>query len=116
MNIRNSYETFQGAYPVAAAEVSTRSAFIARTYNHVFGAIMGFVGIEILLFQIGWAEVIARSMLSVNWLLILGAFMVVGWLASHTAARSVSLAAQYATLAAFVVAEALIFVPMLYIA
>jgi FtsH-binding integral membrane protein len=42
--------------------------------------------------------------------------MVVGWLASRTAARARSMAAQYAALAAYVVAEALIFVPLLWVA
>ena len=40
----------------------------------------------------------------------------VSWIASHVALRAVSLPAQYAALAGFVVAEALIFVPLLAIA
>ena len=55
-------------------------------------------------------------MLGTNWLLVLGGFMLVSWLATRAATRSVSLGAQYAALAAFVVAEAVIFVPMLFIA
>jgi FtsH-binding integral membrane protein len=49
-------------------------------------------------------------------LLVLGGFILVNWLATRTATRSVSLGAQYMALAGFVVAEAVIFVPMLYIA
>jgi FtsH-binding integral membrane protein len=55
-------------------------------------------------------------MLGMNWLLILGAFMVVGWLASHVAHRVESKPLQYLALAGFVVAEAIIFLPLLYIA
>ena len=55
-------------------------------------------------------------MLSGSWLLVLGAFMVVGWLASRVAHNSTSQAAQYAALIGFVLAEAIIFVPMLFIA
>jgi FtsH-binding integral membrane protein len=93
-----------------------RAAFIGRTYLHLFGAIVAFVLIEVWLFSSGLAEPIARSMMSVSWLLVLGGFMVVSWIASRAAATARSSGAQYAALAAFVVAEALIFVPMLFIA
>ena len=42
--------------------------------------------------------------------------MVVSWIASRAAFSAKSVAAQYAALGAFVFAEALIFVPLLYIA
>jgi hypothetical protein len=54
--------------------------------------------------------------LGTSWLIAMGAFMVVGWLASRTAHSATSMGSQYAALAAFVVAEAVIFVPLLYIA
>jgi hypothetical protein len=94
----------------------TRSAFLTRTYIHLFGAIIAFVMIEVALFSSGLAETIARAMLSVNWLIILGGFMVVSWIASRAAFSAKSTVAQYAALGAFVFAEALIFVPLLYIA
>ncbi len=94
----------------------TRAAFLTRTYIHLFGAIITFVMIEVALFSSGLAETIARAMLSVNWLFILGGFMVVSWIASRAAFSAKSTVAQYAALGAFVFAEALIFVPLLYIA
>ena len=94
----------------------TRAAFIGRTYMHLFGAIIAFVLIEVWLFSSGLAENIARSMLGVSWLWVLGGFMVVSWIASRAAHTARSTGVQYAALAAFVVAEALIFVPMLYMA
>ena len=51
-----------------------------------------------------------------NWLLVLGAFMLVGWGASHVAHRVQSTGAQYAALAVFVFAEAIIFAPLLFVA
>jgi len=51
-----------------------------------------------------------------NWLLTLGAFMLVSWGASHVAHRLESKPAQYAAFAVFVFAEALIFSPMLLLA
>jgi len=94
----------------------SRSVFITRTYTHVVGGILGFVLVELGLFESGLAGQIAQSMMGFNWLLILGAFMLVGWLANHTANTSSSIGMQYFAYAAFVVAEALIFVPLLYLA
>lgn len=102
--------------PVAQLGADARSAFIWRTYGHVAGAILGFAAVESYLFDSGYAETIARSMLSVNWLLVIGAFMLVGWLATHVAQTAQSKPLQYLALAGFVVAEAIIFVPMLYLA
>jgi FtsH-binding integral membrane protein len=106
------------AYSHAAGRVATsdRAAFLVRTYAHLVGAILLFMAIIVALFQTGLAEPIARSMLSVNWLMVLGGFMIVGWLATGAAHRAQSLPAQYAALAAYVVAEAIIFVPLLYVA
>lgn len=102
--------------PVAGLSVNARATFINRTYQHLLGAIVGFAAIEFFLFTSGLAEPIARTMLGGSWLLVLGAFMIVSWFASRVAFSSQSLGAQYAALAGFVVAEAIIFVPMLYIA
>jgi FtsH-binding integral membrane protein len=95
--------------------VDDRAGFIVKTYNHLFGAILLFTLIEIALFTSGMAETIAMTM-GRSWLLVLGGFMLVGWLASHTAHTARSLAAQYAALVGFVAAEALVFVPLLYMA
>lgn len=102
--------------PVAGLDVGVRAEFIARTYAHLFGAIVLFTFVEIFLFSSGLAATIAESMLSVNWLFVLGGFMIVGWLASRTAHNTTSKPMQYAALGGYVVAEALLFVPLLYIA
>lgn len=102
--------------PVMYAAVEARARFIMRTYGHLLGAIVGFVAIEMFFFNSGMAENMARAMLGVSWLWILGAFIVVGWMASHVAHRVQSLPLQYLALAGFVLAEAIIFVPMLYMA
>jgi FtsH-binding integral membrane protein len=101
--------------PVADLAVENRSNFIWRCYAHVVGAILAFAAIEVYFFQSGIAAAIAAPMLN-NWLMVLGAFMLASWGASHVAHRVKSKNAQYAALAAFVVVEALIFAPILYIA
>ena len=104
------------AMPVAELDAQTRSAFIWRTYGHVALAVLLFAGIETYLFSNGLAMPMARAMLGVNWLLILGGFMVVGWLATHVAQTVQSKPLQYLALVGFVAAEAIIFVPLLAIA
>jgi FtsH-binding integral membrane protein len=101
--------------PVAQASVSDRSEFIWKCYAHVVGAILAFAAVEVYLFQSGIAMAITQVMVS-NWLLVLGGFMLVGWGATHVAHRLESKPAQYAAFALFIVAEALIFAPMLMIA
>jgi FtsH-binding integral membrane protein len=96
--------------------IDSRAQFITRTYTHVVGGILAFILLELGLFESGAAETIARFMLSFNWFLILGAFMLVGWLATRTAQTSTSLGMQYFAYAMYIAVEALIFVPLLYIA
>jgi uncharacterized protein len=96
--------------------IDSRAQFITRTYTHVVGGILAFILLELGLFESGAAETIARFMLSFNWFLILGAFMLVGWLATRTAQTSTSLGMQYFAYGMYIAVEALIFVPLLYIA
>ncbi len=102
--------------PVAERSADVRSDFIWRTYGHVAVAILLFAGIETYLFVSGLALPIAQSMLSLNWLLILGGFMIVGWLATHVAHTVQSKPLQYVALVGFVVAQAIMFLPLLAIA
>jgi FtsH-binding integral membrane protein len=102
--------------PVGSLDASSRARFISRTYGHLFAAIAAFTGIEVFLFSTGVAEPMAEAMLSRSWLLVLGGFMIVGYFASWAAARAKSPAAQYAALGAYVLAEAIIFVPLLVMA
>ncbi|MGH7493939.1 MAG: Bax inhibitor-1/YccA family protein [bacterium] len=113
--MNSSYEISRGT-PVAAERADVRSAFISRTYSHLFAAIGAFALIEAYLFSSGLAETIAQAMLGTSWLLVLGGFILVSWLASRLAYSAQSTAAQYGGLAAFVVAEAIVFVPLLFVA
>ncbi len=101
--------------PVSELAAEDRSQFIWKCYAHVVGAILAFAGISAYLLSSGISERIAAPMLG-NWLLVLGAFMLVGWGASHVAHRVQSTGAQYAALAVFVFAEAIIFAPLLFVA
>jgi hypothetical protein len=102
--------------PVAFRPVEVRADFIRRTYVHLFGAIAGFTAIECLLFGTGLALPIARTLLGTSWLAVLGGFVLVSWIASRTAHAAESPAAQYAALVGYVLAESILFVPLLVVA
>lgn len=101
--------------PVSSLAVADRSEFIWKCYAHVVGAILAFAAIEAYLISSGVAMRIAPAMVN-NWLLTLGAFMLVGWGASHVAHRLESVPVQYAAFALFIVAEAIIFSPLILVA
>ncbi|MGC4089491.1 MAG: Bax inhibitor-1 family protein [Polyangiaceae bacterium] len=107
--------SYAGSFQGQSA-LDRRSQFIVRTYNHLFVSIVAFALIEIALFQLGLAPLIAKALLSTTWLLVMGGFVVVSWLATHVAHTSVSKPAQYAALAGYVLAQSIIFVPLLYVA
>lgn len=100
------------------ASPNERQQFIQKTYLHLAGAIALFVGIEILLFVTPAAEAIASLIfkLPFSWLAVLGGFMLLGWLARQMASRTSSKQTQYIGLGLYVLGEAIIFVPLLFIA
>ncbi len=107
-------------YPLAdRAPASARVAFIRRTYGHLAGAILAFVGLEALLLQ---AVDVQRTLLpmmtgsGLSWLVVLLAFTGVSWLANRWAQSDASVGLQYLGLSLYVVAEAVIFLPLLAIA
>ncbi|HWN37699.1 MAG TPA: Bax inhibitor-1 family protein [Gammaproteobacteria bacterium] len=109
-------QTLPSYAPVSELSAEARSNFIWRTYGHVAAAILLFAGIETYLFSTGIALPMAQSMLQMNWLVILGGLMVVSWIATHVAHSAQSKPLQYVALVGVVVAQAIIFVPMLAIA
>ncbi len=103
---------------VADAPADVRVEFIRKTYMHLAAAVYAFVGIEYLLFSLGFDEwmmgILGQSQWS--WLIVLGMFMAVSWIADSWARSTTSLGMQYAGLFLYVLAEAVIFVPLLAIA
>jgi FtsH-binding integral membrane protein len=103
--------------PVATLDAEARSAFLVKVYQHLLGAVVAFVLFETLLFATGAAEglydLIAGS--GPTWLLILGGFMVVNWMATSAAHDLWNPARQYAGLFGLAAAEAVIFAPFLYL-
>lgn len=103
---------------VAAASVDERSSFLVRTYLHLVGAIFMFVAIEAVLVVSGLAmkitEIVTASRFA--WLLLLGAFIGVSYVAEKWARSDTSKGMQYAGLLAYTVFEAIIFAPLILLA
>lgn len=114
-------EDFTSTYgnSVAEAAPADRAAFIRKTYLLLAAAILAFVAVEGFLFASGLAVAIASVIFSggaIGWLLVLGLFMGVSFLANRWATSDTSAAVQYAGLGIFIIAEAIIFVPLILIA
>ena len=99
------------------ARASERAAFIRRTYAHLAGAVLAFIAVEWMLLQLPIAGWMARTMTGgYSWLIVLAVFMGVSWLAERWANSETSPQIQYLGLGIFVMAEAVIFLPLLYVA
>jgi FtsH-binding integral membrane protein len=101
----------------AQAAVDERSDFITKTYLHLAGAIGLFVILEAVLLALPGIDGLVQMMVGTRygWLVVLGLFMAVSYVAENWAQSAVNPATQYMGLGLYVVAEAVIFVPLLYI-
>lgn len=113
----NPYRTW--GLTAADAPATERATFIRQTYLHLLIAVLAFIGLETALLN----SPLAESMMSLlgnsgrmGWLVVMVAFVGVSWLANSWASSSTSVGMQYLGLALYVVAQAVIFVPLLYIA
>ncbi|WDE96178.1 Bax inhibitor-1 family protein [Lentisphaera profundi] len=89
-----------------------KSRFITKTYLNLFGAVMAFMAIESFLLGNAQARDIAIRAMQGSWLLVLGGFMLVSWIATSMA-RSRSKPVQYAGLFIYSGAYACLFLPLM---
>jgi len=104
---------------VAQAAPEERSAFIRKTYLLLAAAIFAFIALETFLFATGIAQAVVEVFFlggRLGWLAVIGGFMLISWLSNKWAVSETSSAVQYMGLGIFIVAEAVIFIPLLYIA
>jgi FtsH-binding integral membrane protein len=114
MSYAQNYETYGGF--AADAAVDERVAFIRRTYLHLLGAILSFVGLTAVFLSTPAICNPLMGLLMGNWWLALIAFMVVSWVARSWAHTAISPAKQYAGLFLYTLMQAIIFVPILMVA
>ncbi len=103
------------ARPVAQLDVDTRATFITKTYSHLLGAILAFTALEMLFFATGLADKLAPT-IAKSFYVFLILFMVLGFVASRFAHNTKSKGMQYFGLFLYVGFEAIIFLPLLWIA
>jgi uncharacterized protein len=105
-----------GYQPVATLDDVTRGDFIVRVYQHLLVAIGAFIVFEALLINLGAAEAMWDFFAGNGgaWLLLLGGFMIVNWLATGAAHDILNPSRQYAGLFGMAAAQALIFAPFLH--
>ncbi|MGB0891777.1 MAG: Bax inhibitor-1/YccA family protein [Flavobacteriaceae bacterium] len=109
--------TFHNRVLLSQTNDQTRVDFYKKTYAHVAGGILLFILFEYILLQ---SETIVNFMMSMTqgwrWLIMLGGFMLVTNYAESTILKTADKNIQYLAYALYVLAEAIIFVPLLYIA
>ncbi|MEN3323330.1 Bax inhibitor-1 family protein [Mariniflexile soesokkakense] len=92
-------------------------AFYKKTYSHVAGGVLVFILFEYLLLQ---SETIVNFALSMaqgwRWLIMLGGFMFVTNYAEKMTLKTPDRNKQYLAFGLYILAEAFIFVPLIYIA
>ncbi|WP_435413841.1 Bax inhibitor-1/YccA family protein [Polaribacter aestuariivivens] len=109
--------TFENKTLLIDTTNEVRVAFYKKTYAHVAGGVLLFVLFEYLLLQ---SDAIVNFLLSMTegwrWLVMLGGFMLATNYAESTIMKTADKNIQYMAFALYVFAQAIIFVPLLYIA
>ena len=119
---QNPYQT--SVYPHTAhtaefAQADERAIFVRKTYLHLLGAILACIALDTIILSVfdqqleplvhwvrsGW-----------HWLAFLGAFMGVSYIADRWAHSNTSRQTQYLGLGLYILAEAIILIPLLWIA
>ena len=109
----------QGPILVGSLEDAKKATFYRKTYTHVALAILAFIFLEYIF--IGFFEETVISLInlmfanSFSWLIVLGLFWVGSSLADKLA-HNPSQQTQYLGLGLYVLLEAIIFLPMIYMA
>ncbi len=112
-------ENYTHAYDSAAvAAPADRAIFVRRTYAHVAVALGLFAFLEAMLIKAGFGESMINMLAGTkySWLLVMVAFMAVSWLADKWAQNDTSQGMQYAGLGLYIVAQAVIFLPLITMA
>ncbi|MEM6468923.1 MAG: Bax inhibitor-1 family protein [Planctomycetota bacterium] len=115
----NPYSVTDAGVPAAFADESARAGFIRRTYTHLFGAVVALIALEGALFGLvpkAKMQAFVQGISPMYWLIALVAFMGVSWLARSWASNGGSRGKQYAGLGLYILAEAALLFPLLYVA
>lgn len=101
---------------VAQAGAAEQAAFYRKTYSNVAFGVIAFIVFESLLLRIEPLVGFMMGLQGYSWLFLLGGFMAVTWFAQNLTYRNADRSRQYAGYLLYILAEAVIFVPLLYLA
>ena len=111
------FQNFESKLLLSSLSEVDRVAFYKKTYAHVAGGVLVFILFEYLLLQ---SETIVNFALSMTegfkWLLMLGGFMFITTYAERMALKTPDKNKQYLAYGLYILAEAFIFAPLIYIA
>ena len=110
-------DEFKQLMPVSALDQDAKVTFYKKTYTHLAFAVLLFVVVEYLLLQVDFIVNLGVQLIqSWAWLLVLGGFMLASNYVERMAFSSKDKNTHYLALFVYVVFEALIFVPLIYLA
>lgn len=112
----NPYQAF--GVPADMADADVRVDFIRKTYIHLTGAVLAFAFICAVALQFEVVNVICASFQQTRFMYLIAMFgmMGVSYVCDRWAAQSTNVSTQYLGLAIYTVAEALFFLPLLWLA
>src|SRR5690606_40815424 len=112
---QNPFEPTETKVLLSALSQTDRVAFYKKTYTHVAGGVLVFIIFEYLLLQ---SETIVNFALSMTqgykWLIMLGGVMVITNYAERMTMKSPDKNKQYLAFGLYILAQAFIFVPLIY--
>jgi FtsH-binding integral membrane protein len=118
---QNPYHSFENYAPSVSdlANADLRANFLRKTYLHLLTALLAFAGLSALVINVFDQQIgpfVGRVLSGYNFLFLLGGVMVVSYLADRWARSDTSKPLQYFGLSLYVLAEVILFIPLLYIA
>lgn len=115
MNSSDYTNTIAGSSLSPAAQ---RAEFIKNTYLYLSGAILAFAVLSAVFFTSGLGMIMLKALggSTYGWLAVMGAFMLIGWIATNLADNAESNQKQLMGLGIYVLAESLIFAPLFALA
>jgi FtsH-binding integral membrane protein len=114
----NPYRASAWGDIAANAVVDERADFIRKTYAHLLGAVLAFAVLEAILLNtvapafVQWLVGFGQY----AWLFVLGGMILISYVADRWARSGTSQSLQYAGLSLYVIAQAVLFMPLLYVA
>ncbi len=116
-NISKHMENYQSSYNLTHSSDFEQATFYRKTYLHVALAFLVFLVLEVVFLNTPAIVKIGLAMTQGwTWLIVLGGFMFITNYAERLAAKTADKRTQYLGFGLYILAEAFIFVPLLYMA